>query len=145
MLRHAAALASDADPAAAWALLARPDRWHEWAPHLRGAWGLAGPDGEVARGRTGAARLLGALPVPATITAKEPGRSWTWRVGAVVTMEHRVEDRHVVVEISAPPPLETVLAATYGPLVQRLVERLAEVSRSAAAPPRPTGTGTPAG
>jgi Polyketide cyclase / dehydrase and lipid transport len=139
MLRYESA--STADPRELWALLARPRRWHEWAPHLRGAWGLAGADGEVAVGRTGAVKLLGAIPVPVTITAKDPGRSWTWRVGRVVEMDHRVdaEARAVVIEIRAPPPVEAALRLSYGPLVQRLLERL---SRSATARPRPTGTGT---
>ena len=73
---------------AAWSLLARPARWHEWAPHVRGAWGLGEP--EVRVGARGAARLLGVVPVPATvITAKVDGRSWTWRVGPV-DMVHAV-------------------------------------------------------
>jgi Polyketide cyclase / dehydrase and lipid transport len=132
-----------ADPAELWALLARPDRWHEWAPHLRGAWGLAGVDGEVAPGRAGAVKLLAVVPVPVRITAKDPGRAWSWRVGAVVDMDHRIEGgRTVAIEIRAPRPLEVTLAATYGPLVARLLARL---SRSATARPRPTGTGTPAG
>jgi hypothetical protein len=36
--------ASDATPEAAWALLARPRAWPEWAPHVRGAWGLGAPE-----------------------------------------------------------------------------------------------------
>src|SRR5438309_1480419 len=72
--------ASKAPPALAWALYARPRAWPAWAPQLRGAWGLAGDDGEVEEGRIGAARLLGVVPVPARISAKDPGRSWTWQV-----------------------------------------------------------------
>ena len=53
---------SNAPPEDAWALLARPDRWHKWAPHVRGAWGLG--DAEVEAGRRGFVRLLGAVPVP---------------------------------------------------------------------------------
>lgn len=117
---------SDALPPAAWALLARPGRWHEWAPHIRGAWGLGEP--EVRVGARGAARLLGVVPVPAVITAKEEGRSWTWRVGPV-DMVHAVrpaaEGCDVVLEIHAPGPLETALARTYGPLVRVLLRRLA--------------------
>ena len=94
---------SAAEPAAAWALLARPSRWHEWAPHVRGAWGLGEP--EVRAGARGAARLLGVVPVPAVVTAKEEGRSWTWRVGPV-DMVHAVRPAgrgcDVVVELHAP-------------------------------------------
>ena len=132
------------------ALIARPRAWPAWAPHLRGAWGLSGDDGEVEVGRRGAVRLLGAIPVPATITAKAPGRSWTWRVG-VVTMDHAAEPgapragATVSVTMRAPAPVEAALRVTYGPVVARLVRHLARVSRSAAARRRPTGTGSPAG
>ena len=119
---------SDAAPDRAWALLARPARWHEWAPHLRGAWGLGEP--EVRVGARGAARLLGVVPVPAVVTAKEDGRSWTWRVGAV-EMVHRVEPRAgggatVAIDLTAPGPLEPALALTYGPLIDVSLNRLAQ-------------------
>ncbi len=124
MLRYRAR--SEAEPARAWALIARPGRWHEWAPHVRGAWGLGEP--EVRVGARGAARLLGVVPVPAVVTAKEAGRSWTWRVGPV-DMVHAVRPDgggcQVEVELHAPAPVEALLARTYGPLVQRLVVRLA--------------------
>ncbi|MDQ3357144.1 MAG: SRPBCC family protein [Actinomycetota bacterium] len=116
----------------AWSLIARPGRWHEWAPHVRGAWGLGDP--EVKVGARGAARLLGAVPVPAVVTAKDPGRSWTWEVGPV-SLVHSVTPLgsgcEVAVEISAPGPLETVLGVSYGPLVGLLVRRLARVAEAA--------------
>jgi hypothetical protein len=139
---------SDADPAIAWALLARPREWPAWAPHIRGAWGLGDP--EVELGRRGAARLLGVVPVPAHITAKKPGRSWTWRVG-VVDMEHAVEPDAgggctVALTLSAPAAVEQALRITYGPIVARLTRHLAAVaSRTGAARPRPTRTGSPRG
>jgi hypothetical protein len=127
MLRYAHS--SSAPPAAAWSLLARPDRWPEWAPHLRGAWGLGSP--EVVTGRTGAARLLGVVPVPARIVAKQPGRSWEWQVGPV-RMDHRVEPDgdgcRVVVEMRAAAPVEAALALTYGPLVDLLVRNCARAA-----------------
>jgi hypothetical protein len=122
---------SHADPDAVWALLARPDRWREWAPHVRGAWGLGDP--EVANGRRGAVRLLPAIPVPVRVLAKQPGRSWAWRVGPV-TIAHRVEPRgehcRVAIDIDAPAGVEAVLAVSYGPLVHRLVRNLARVAAS---------------
>ena len=124
---------SAARPAAVWALLARPDEWAAWAPHVRGAWGLGSP--EVREGAFGFARLLGVIPVPAKITAKSEG-SWAWRVGPM-TLVHRVEPRgggsRVAIDLSAPGPLEPALAATYGPVIQLMLERLARVSSSEAA------------
>src|SRR3954451_18585416 len=104
---------SDATASAAWALLARPDAWPEWAPHLRGAWGLGEP--EVRPGARGAARLLGVIPVPAEIVAKRDGRAWTWRVGPVV-MVHAVCARpeggcEIAWHLDAPGPLEPAVAA----------------------------------
>jgi hypothetical protein len=155
MLRYSAH--SAAPPSSVWPLLARPAAWPAWAPHLRGAWGLGSPEVQV--GARGAARLLGVVPIPAVIVAKQEGRSWTWRVG-VVEMDHGV-DPHVgggstvFVTMRAPAPVEALLRVSYGPVVARLVAHLAEtaaraaegggVSRSAGAPPRPTDTGTPAG
>jgi hypothetical protein len=133
MLVHSAP--SSADPAVAWSLLSRPARWHEWAPHVRGGWGLGAP--EVREGARGAARLLGVVPVPVAITDVQEGRSWTWRVAGVVDMEHRVDPRVggclVTVTIVAPGPLQPLLAATYGPLVALLVRRLARVAAATAA------------
>lgn len=124
-----------AAPPVAWALLARPDRWARWAPHVRGAWGLGTP--EVREGARGAARLLGVVPVPARIVAVEPGRSWTWDVGGV-RMVHEVRARGTVgsvvaVELHAAAPVEALLARTYGPVVALLVRRLARVATRTAA------------
>jgi hypothetical protein len=113
-------------PAEAWSLMARPARWKEWAPHIRGAWRLGDPEVQV--GRRGLVRVLGAPLVPARITKKRSGSMWAWKVGPV-ELTHRVEPRDdgalVAVDIRAPTPLEPALAATYGPLVQILVKRLA--------------------
>ena len=107
-------------------MLSRPGRWHEWAPHLAGAWGL----GEVVRaGDAGAARVLGAVPVPVRITRVDAPRSWTWRVGALVEMDHRVTARPggcaVAIDLRAPAPLEAGLALAYGPVISYTLRRLA--------------------
>jgi len=120
---------STAAPDAAWSLMARPARWKEWAPHIRGAWRLGDPEVQV--GRRGLVRILGAPVVPARITSKRAGRMWAWKVGPVELI-HRVEPTDegsvVAVDIAAPGPLEPALGATYGPLVQVLVNRLARVA-----------------
>ena len=117
---------SQASPEQAWELLARPERWHEWAPHVRGAWGLGAP--LVEEGRRGYARLLGIVPVPVTVTEVRDGSSWTWRVGPAL-MAHRVEPEpagcKVAVDIEAPAVFEVPLRAFYAPLVERLLARLA--------------------
>ena len=109
--------------------MAQPRRWSEWAPHVRGAWGLGEP--EVIKGARGYVRLLGAVPVPARITAKRARRSWSWRVGPV-TLVHRVEPRDpgslVAIDIQAPRVLEPLVRASYGPVVGLLVRRLARVA-----------------
>jgi hypothetical protein len=119
----------NAAPAEVWALVARPARWHEWAPHLRGAWGLGEP--EVEAGRRGVVRVAPALLVPVRVTAKRPQRWWEWKVGPV-TIRHRVEpareDCAVEVEMEAPAPVERLLAVSYGPLVRVLIRRLAHVA-----------------
>lgn len=124
MLRYSAS--SDAPARELWPLLARPERWPEWAPHLRGAWGLGWP--EVKPGATGAARLLGFVPVPATILRKRAGWSWAWRVGPV-EMDHRLvptgRGTDVEITLNAPRPLELALAASYGPLMMLALRRLA--------------------
>ncbi|MBJ7332496.1 MAG: SRPBCC family protein, partial [Solirubrobacteraceae bacterium] len=112
-----------------WSLLARPGRWHEWSPFLRGAKGL-GSD-EVEPGRRGAARL-GLVPVPVEVTSKTEGRSWTMKVGPV-TMVNRVRPRAdgtciVGIDVHAPAPLEPALAATYGSVVDLLVHHLARTA-----------------
>lgn len=121
---------SAADPATAWSLYAQPARWHEWAPQLRGAWGLGAP--EVRAGARGFARVLGVLPVPARIVAVDPGRSWVWRVGPV-TFDHRVEPRPdggstIGIDLSSSRPVEAVLSVSYGPVCRLLVEHLARVA-----------------
>lgn len=125
---------SPAPADAIWSLLSRPSRWPEWAPHIRGAWALGSP--EVQCGRCGAARVLWFIPVPVVISAKTPGRSWTWRVGPM-DLEHSVEPlgsgSRITMTLSAPGPVEPVLAATYGPIIALLVRRLARVAGAAPA------------
>lgn len=124
---------TDAPPETAWALLACPTRWAEWAPHVRGAWGLGWP--QVREGAVGAVRLFGVVPVPARIARVNPGESWAWQIG-LVTVDHVVEELPdhqgsvIVVAIDAPGPLEPVVARTYGLVVGGLMERLARTAEA---------------
>ena len=122
---------SVASPDQVWSLMAEPERWHEWSPHVRGAIGLGSP--EVRKGAVGVVRLLGVVPILAQILDKKPGRSWTWRVGPMILVHPvspREEGCRVAVTIQAPGPLEALLAATYGPVVELMVSNLARVAAS---------------
>ncbi len=123
---------SKGSPAKAWNLIARPHAWPEWAPHLQGAWGLG--DAEVRSGDIGAARLLGVVPVLVRITAVDRPRSWSWRVGELVRMDHRVEPSGsgcvLAIDLRAPAPLEAALARAYGPVIVKSLRRLARVIES---------------
>ncbi|HEY7076315.1 MAG TPA: SRPBCC family protein [Solirubrobacteraceae bacterium] len=120
----------DGPAKAAWALMARPDAWPQWAPHFRGAWGLGAR--EVREGAVGAARLLGVVPVPAVVVDKRPGRSWTWWAAPGVQVVHRVEPRPggctVSASLSAPGPLEPALALVLGPVFTHSLHRLARIA-----------------
>ncbi|MDO9356858.1 MAG: SRPBCC family protein [Solirubrobacteraceae bacterium] len=133
MLRYSVPSAADAD--VAWALVAEPSRWHEWSPHVRGAWGLG--DGEVESSALGAARLFGVLPVPARIDIVEKSaerRHWVWKVG-LVKIDHEVrtdpDGCTIVLTCHAPAALEPVIRFTYWPIVKLLVDRLATVAEDA--------------
>ena len=122
---------SAAPPAEVWSLLAEPERWHEWSPHVRGAWGLGAP--EVREGARGAARLLWAVPIPAVVTEVRPRSSWSWKVGPV-TLVHHVRPAAtgtgsvVGTDLVASPALEALLRVSYGPWTGVLMQVLAKVA-----------------
>ncbi len=89
-----------------WALVARPDRWHEWSPHVRGADGLGSP--QVEAGARGRVILRGGLAVPAEVTEVIPGRSWAWKVGGI-------EVDHVVTPTDPGSLLTMAVDSTGGP------------------------------
>ncbi len=126
MITYAADCA--ADPETAWQLISRPDSWRRWAPALRGARGLGEP--EVRTGADGYA-LLGALPVPARVTAKQAHRSWSWQIGPL-RVRHSVRPKgngcRVSVDVEAPFPLEALVRVAYGPMLAILVQNLARVA-----------------
>jgi hypothetical protein len=123
---------SPATPSTAWQLLAQPARWSAWAPHIRGAIGLGSP--EVELGRRGVA-LVGLLaPVPVHVTAKSDGEYWDWTTG-LLRIRHRVEPVgdgcRVSIEVHAPGPVEPLVAATYGPVIRWVLQRLASLAAAA--------------
>jgi uncharacterized protein YndB with AHSA1/START domain len=121
---------SDAPPERVWALYAQPDRWREWAPHIRSPRGLGSP--EVEAGARGSIRLAGVAPIPARITAVDPGKAWTWRVGPL-SLRHTVSREAgggtaIGLDIEAPRPLELAMRFTYAPLTRVLLANLGRVA-----------------
>ena len=118
---------SDAPPERVWELYAQPDRWKDWAPHIRSPRGLGSP--EVEPGASGHIRVAGVAPVWAEVTSKRPGQSWTWRVG-VVELTHTVESRDgggstIGLAMRAPAPMEIAIRLTYAPVTKLLLRNLA--------------------
>jgi hypothetical protein len=117
-----------ASPAAVWDLLAKPARWHEWAPHIRGGSDLGDPD--VQAGARGTVSLMGA-PVPVRIVAVIRGRMWSWRVGPV-EIGHHVEPMDdgtlIAFELDAPTGLALPLRVGYGPFTALMARNLARVA-----------------
>ncbi len=117
---------SEAAPERVWDLYAQPERWKEWAPHIRAPRNLGSP--EVEPGASGRIRLVGLAPVWAEVTAKRPGQSWTWRVG-LVELTHTVVARNggstIGLQMRAPAPVEMAIRATYAPITKKLLKNLA--------------------
>ena len=118
---------SEAAPEEVWDLYAQPERWKEWAPHIRAPRNLGSP--EVEPGASGRIHLAGLAPVWAEVTAKRPGRSWTWRVG-LVELTHTVEPRNgggstIGLEMRAPAPMEMAIRVSYAPITKKLLKNLA--------------------
>jgi hypothetical protein len=75
------------------------------------------------------------LPVaalPATITAVDPGRAWSWRV-ATIAMDHIVDPLQdggceITLRMRAAAPLDVALRATYAPIATVMLRRLAVLS-----------------
>ena len=67
----------DVPAAAVWDLLTDTDQWPTWGPSIRAAtcetpvFGL---------GSTGTVTAVGGLRLAYTVTAFEPGQSWSWRI-----------------------------------------------------------------
>ncbi len=122
-----------ASPQRVWELLAAPDRWPEWAPHLAATGTLAGRGLQV--GVRGHVRVAQTIPVPVEITAFEPSRAWSWRVRLPLgpTVLHRLRPRGrggTVVEMvfDCPPPLAPLVRLLYAPLVRSALARLAALA-----------------
>ncbi|HEX6587006.1 MAG TPA: SRPBCC family protein [Solirubrobacterales bacterium] len=118
-----------APPERVWALSARPQRWGEWSPHVRGAEGLGSP--EVTAGARGHVVLRGGLRLPARIAEVAPGESWSWQVGGL-HVRHSVRAagagsriEHAVEGSSAPWSLA---ARAYAPIVGLIARNLARVA-----------------
>lgn len=108
--------------------MGRPDRWHEWAHHLRS---LGFGPGEVGPGRLGIILMRGVLPALAVTGDVVPGYSWSWRVG-LIRVDHLVEEEDggslITIALDAPLPVLAALQALYGPTVETALERLSRLA-----------------
>ena len=122
----------DIEPDVAWQLYARPENWRRWAPHMLGAWRLAGIGGEVQEGARGIVWVLGA-PVPIRVLRVNRGRSWGWGwANGLARFDHFVEPSEhggcvVALEMRAPPGLEAALSL-YAPLATAALRRMGRIA-----------------
>jgi hypothetical protein len=128
-------IACEADPEKLWALVARPDRWHEWSPHVRGAEGLGTP--EVQAGSKGRVILRGGISLAAEVTAVTPGRSWTWRVGGIV-VDHLVTPADgggssLAMKVDSTGGAWSLAARAYAPVVGLIARHIARVAERSGA------------
>lgn len=123
-------LRTDASPDMVWHLLASPEHWPEWAPHIKHSVGF-GP-GLVAPGRWGLIFVAGLIPVSAYISDVVPGQSWAWQLGPL-TVNHRVEPDSqgsiIAFDFQGPLPVKALAQAFYAPVVESSLVRLSELAR----------------
>lgn len=109
-----------------WAVLSDVERWPEWTASVASVERLDdGPFGVGSRARIRQPRL----PVAVwTVTALEPGRSFTWQSpapGLLSAGQHRVEPTgdasHVTLSLTWSGPLTPLVGLLFGPLSRRYV------------------------
>lgn len=110
-----------------WALLTDTGRWPDWGPSVTGV--VPAPAGAASAalglGSRGKVRTVLGAALPYTVTAFEPGRSWSWSVAGIPATGHRVirQESGCLVTFTVP-----WWAAAYLPvcaLALRRIERLA--------------------
>jgi len=112
-----------APPDRVWDVMSDAERWHEWTPSVRSIRFLgAGP---LSVGRRALIRQPKFPPAVWTITALEPGRSFTWRTGAPGMW---VYGRHSVESIpgGARARLELHYEGAIGNLLARLTRTITD-------------------
>jgi uncharacterized protein YndB with AHSA1/START domain len=119
-----------APPEKLWSLVARPDRWHEWSPHVRGAEGLGSP--EVEAGSKGVVALRGGITLPAEVIEVVPGRSWSWRVGGIV-VDHVVRPAasggsSLEMKVGSTGRAWSLAARAYAPVVGLIARHIVRVA-----------------
>lgn len=136
------------DPADLWRLLATPDAWPDWSPHIRRATSASGAT-TVAVGDTLRIDGWGPLHVTTAITRVDPGSRWDFRVtlpaGHRMMATHEVLTAPTAVQVRmalrgpAPRPLAVCLLHAYRPLALIALHRLVALAdeRRARAGQRP--------
>lgn len=107
----------EAPPESVWTVMADAERWHEWTPSVRSIRLLDKPPLRV--GSRALIRQPKFPPAVWTVTALEPGRSFTWKSGAPGVW---VYARHSVEPV--PGGTQATLTLHYEGALARLVGRL---------------------
>ena len=105
-----------APPDIVWSVISGVERWHEWTPSITSVRLLGGP---LEIGRRALIKQPRFPPALWTVTAIEPGRSFTWRTtapGMRVRGDHRVEP--------APGGARAILTLQYAGPVGRFLARM---------------------
>lgn len=108
-----------ASPEIVWAVMADAERWHEWTPSVRSIRLLDKPPLRI--GSRALIRQPRFPPAVWTVTALEPGRSFTWKSGAPgvwVYAQHSVEP--------VPGGTHATLSLHYEGGLARLIGRLTQ-------------------
>lgn len=110
---------------AMWARYRDPQRWPEWAPHLR----AVRAEGALRPGLSG--EVVGIFGVRArfvVLDVDERAMRWSWRTQlgpTVLEVDHRVDEGLADLELRGSPPV--VLA--YAPVARLALRRLVRVER----------------
>ena len=123
--RHfSASIDIDAPPSRVWEVMADPERWHEWTPSITRIHLLGGRS--LAIGTRALGRQPKLPPAVWTVTALEPGRSFTWvstAPGLRVVARHAVEPVGSGSRATLSIDIEGLLGGFWGRLTHGITQR----------------------
>jgi uncharacterized protein YndB with AHSA1/START domain len=118
-----------APPDVLWNLLVDTTYWPQWGPTVAGA-ELDGGTTTIALGSAGTVRPVVGPGLPFTVTAFEPGRSWSWRVAGVAATSHAVAPVGAGTRVTFGVPVWAPAYLAVCSLALRRLDRLASGHRT---------------